>query len=611
MDTILLIAEEDQRIKNIVRFTFEQMDYKVVSTRSGASAVLKAKEIKPDLVLVDVSLPDKNGYEVSKEIKNNPTLKNTSVILLISSFVAFNQSKVAESLADDFIIKPFEFDEIIQKVKSLTTPRKSRINLPMIQGLDRKETFVNAILVLFAISLLAAPILYLNGRLKPSGIDSNLRHSYGVKNDPGSNKSPLVESKSASVAEKGQNITITLNEKGEIFINDIKCSLSRLKFEIAKRIAGFGEQMEHQVVFLKADGGVPYGNVMDVSAEIKKAGIKKIELAGEPTSLTKADHLDDAALSKKNDSKSGQSREPEVSGKLSKVQAVREGKPKTTYTTASHTEEGNSKKTTGSLKLTKASTTSSLKTTEKRQTPSKISGETKKKAEEKRSSGKDQIKTSQNGEREALEKVKKAERKKETLKQNSSAKNQIQIQMGGKKYVVKKGETLWRISKKFDTSVQDLMAANKLKDNKIRYDMVLIVPIGKEESQDTIRASERKNTNNFMKDIKIADWSLYVAWGMPTLHHVTIENTGNTAYSNIKIKVLYYYSYSTDSAKLETAEVEGILPITVAAYSKKTYLQKGITLKQGSASSMFGGTKEISIIGATPVIKDGNLLSLN
>ena len=215
MDTILLIAEEDQRIKNIVRFTFEQMDYKVVSTRSGASAVLKAKEIKPDLVLVDVSLPDKNGYEVSKEIKNNPILKNTSVILLISSFVAFNQSKVAESLADDFIIKPFEFDEIIQKVKSLTAPRKNRINLPMIRGLDRKGTFVNAILVLFAISLLAGPILYLNGRLKPSGIDSNLRHSYGVKNDPGSNKSLLVESKSASVAEKGQNITITLNERAK------------------------------------------------------------------------------------------------------------------------------------------------------------------------------------------------------------------------------------------------------------------------------------------------------------------------------------------------------------------------------------------------------------
>jgi biopolymer transport protein ExbD len=473
--------------------------------------------------------------------------------------------------------------------------------------MERKETFVNAILVLFAISLLAAPILYLKSRINPSGIESNLKPSHGVKNDSGSNKSPLVESKSASVTEKGQNITITLNEKGEIFINDIKCALSGLKFEISKLNT---KQMEEQVVFLKADASVSYGNVMEVSAEIKKAGIKKIELAAEPASLTKSDHLDDAAVPKQDDSKGSQGKEPEVSKQLPKIAVVKEGRPKTIYTTVSDTEEENGKKATGSLKLTKASRTSSLKTTEKKQIPSKIIGETKKKAEEKRNSRKDQINT-QNVEREALEKVNKAERKKETSKQNTSAKNQIQIQMGGKKYVVKKGETLWRISKRFDTSVQELRAANKLKDNKIRYDMVLIVPIGKEEPQDTMRASERKNTNNFMKDIKIADWSLYVAWGMPTLHHVTIENTGNTTYSNIQIKVLYYYSYSTDSAKLATAEVEGILPITVAAYSKKTYLQKGITLKQGSASSMFGGTKEITIIGATPVMKDGKLLSFN
>ena len=312
--------------------------------------------------------------------------------------------------------------------------------------------------------------------------------------------------------------------------------------------------------------------------------------------------MDNAAVSKKDDGKGGRSKEPEVSKQLSKIEAVKEGRPKVSYTTASRGEEGNGKKTTGSLKLAKETTTSSLKT---------MTGETKKKAEERRSSGKDQIKTSQTAEREALEKANKAEARKESSKQNTSAKNLLQIQIKGRKYVVKKGETLWRISKKFDTSVQDLMAANKLKDNNIRYDTVLIVPIGKEEPQHTMGASERKNANNFMKDIKITDSSLYVAWGMPTLHHVTIENTGNTTYSNIKIKVLYYYSYSTDSAKLETAEVEGVLPITVAAYSKKTYLQKGITLKQGSASSMFGGTKEISIIGATPVMKDGNLLSLS
>ncbi|MBI2487696.1 MAG: response regulator [Deltaproteobacteria bacterium] len=612
MDTILLIAEEDQRIKNIVRFTFEQMDYKVVSTSSGVDAVLKTTEIKPDLVLVDVSLPDKNGYEVAREIKNNPILQNTPVILLISSFVTFNKTKVTESLADDFIIKPFEFDEIIKKVKSLTIPSKNKIKPPIILNRERKETFAKVMLALFVISLLTTPILYLNSRSNPPRIEPNSKQAYEqVKNDSGSDKLLLVKSNAVSISE-GQKITITLNKNGKIFINDTKYAFSELNFEISKLIASLGKQIEEQVVLIKADPSVPYGNVIEVSAEIKKVGIKKIELDTEPLFLTESEQLGDRETSKEDDSKSSQNKELQVPRQLPKIEVVKEERPKVTYTMVSHTDKENGKKVTDGLKLAEASRTSVLKETEKKQTASKqiehkVTGETKKKVEEKKGPKEDQIKTSRTAGIEASDKLKKAEAKKETPKQKTSIKNEIEIK--GNKYIVKKGETLWRISKKFNTSVQNLMVANKLKDNKIQYGKVLIVPSLKEQPQNKTEALERKKNNNFLNDIKITDWSLYVAWGMPTLHNVTIENTSNTSYSDIKIKVLYYYSYSTDSAKLETGEVEGTLPVTVPAYSKKTYLQKGITLKQGSASSMFAGAKEINIIGATP-IKKVNVYSL-
>ncbi len=613
MDTILLIADEDQRVKNIVRFTFEQMDYKVLSTSSGADAVSMAKEIKPDIVLVDVSLQDKNGYDVSREIKNNPILKNTPVILLISSFVTFNETKVAESLADDFIIKPFVFEEIIKKIKSLTVQGRYRIKPPMILNRERKEMFVKAMLTLFFISLLTTPILYLKGRPNPPKVESNLKQPYGqLKNDSGSNKLLVVKSNAVSFPEKGQKVTITINEKGEIFISDAKYALSELKFETSKLIGNLGKQIEDQVVFLKADASLPYGKVMKVAAEIKKVGVKRLELDTEPVLLSKSEQLGDRETEKEN-SKTSPNNELPVSRELAKIYVAKQEKPKVIYTVLANTNKENGGKTPNGLKLTETSTTSPPKETEDKQVASKelinrAIGESKKKVEAKKGSREEQIKTSRTAKKEVSDKLKKTAAKKEIPKhKKTSIKEQLDVK--GNKYVVKKGESLWSISKKFNTSVKDLKVANKLKGNNIHYGKVLIVPGVKEEPQNNVAKLQRKK-NSFSKDIKITDWSLYVAWGLPTIHNVTIENTSNTTYANIKIKALYYYSYSTDSVKLETGEIEGTLPITVPPYSKKTYLQNGITLKQGSACSMFGGAKEIHIIGANAVRKDLNLYSL-
>ena len=113
----ILIADEDVRTRNLVRLIFtEHMGYKVIATSGGADAVLMAREIVPDIVLVDASLSNQNGYKVSREIKNDLFLKNTPVILLTSAFAAFEERKVSGAYADDVIIKPFEPEEIIKKV---------------------------------------------------------------------------------------------------------------------------------------------------------------------------------------------------------------------------------------------------------------------------------------------------------------------------------------------------------------------------------------------------------------------------------------------------------------------------------------------------------------
>ena len=68
----ILIADRDNKLRNLVRLMFtESMGYRVVDTASGKDAVLKAYAAKPDIVLAAVSLSDKSGYEVSREIKDN------------------------------------------------------------------------------------------------------------------------------------------------------------------------------------------------------------------------------------------------------------------------------------------------------------------------------------------------------------------------------------------------------------------------------------------------------------------------------------------------------------------------------------------------------------
>ncbi len=122
--------------------------------------------------------------------------------------------------------------------------------------------FVDVMLVLLVIFMVTAPILY-------QGVDVNL---------------PKVESKPIPAAEREKKIVVTINNKGEIFIEKEKYSLSQLRLEIRKLIIIQGKRIEDGDVFLRSDSDVPYGHVMEVMAEVKKAGVKKLGLVTEPLS---------------------------------------------------------------------------------------------------------------------------------------------------------------------------------------------------------------------------------------------------------------------------------------------------------------------------------------
>lgn len=127
--------------------------------------------------------------------------------------------------------------------------------------------FVDVMLVLLVIFMVTAPILY-------QGVDVNL---------------PKVESKPMPAAEREKKIVVTIDEKGEVYIEKDKYSLPELRVKIRELIRNMGKNPEEEEVFLRADSNVAYGTVIEVMAEIKKAGINKLGLITEPPA--KVDYL--------------------------------------------------------------------------------------------------------------------------------------------------------------------------------------------------------------------------------------------------------------------------------------------------------------------------------
>jgi CheY-like chemotaxis protein len=103
----------------VVELTFSKEDFVLEQARSGDEAIRKAKETRPDLVLLDLVMPDMNGYDVCAALRTDPALRSVPVILLAGTFESFDPQRAAQAGANDFVTKPFESQVLVGKVKQL------------------------------------------------------------------------------------------------------------------------------------------------------------------------------------------------------------------------------------------------------------------------------------------------------------------------------------------------------------------------------------------------------------------------------------------------------------------------------------------------------------
>src|SRR5262245_20454956 len=124
MSYTLLLADASTTIQRIVELTFASEDIDVVAFSNGEHAIASLDRNVPDIVLADVGMPGRSGYEVSRYIKNSPPLAHIPVLLLTGAFEPVDQTKALEAGCDGILIKPFEPQFVISRVKELL--RKSK-----------------------------------------------------------------------------------------------------------------------------------------------------------------------------------------------------------------------------------------------------------------------------------------------------------------------------------------------------------------------------------------------------------------------------------------------------------------------------------------------------
>ena len=115
----ILIADDNQNIREALSYLLEDEGYKLWLARDGAETLAMVKEVRPDILFLDVMMPEMNGYEVCRIIKNDPDLGKTYVIMLTAKGQVAEQERGRDVNADEYIVKPFSPMEILAKVKKI------------------------------------------------------------------------------------------------------------------------------------------------------------------------------------------------------------------------------------------------------------------------------------------------------------------------------------------------------------------------------------------------------------------------------------------------------------------------------------------------------------
>jgi len=146
----ILVVEDEKTIAELVAEALKRRGYRVELAHDGDSGLLAAETSLPDLVILDVMLPGMDGWEVCRRIRENPSTRNTPVLMLTARREERDLLAGFDVGADDYMKKPFSVNELAARVRSLLRRAKGGAEEgsitsagPLIVDNDREEAFLD------------------------------------------------------------------------------------------------------------------------------------------------------------------------------------------------------------------------------------------------------------------------------------------------------------------------------------------------------------------------------------------------------------------------------------------------------------------------------------
>ncbi|MFH1416008.1 MAG: response regulator [Elusimicrobiota bacterium] len=114
-----LIVDDEETVRNTASMIFKGWNLNVTVAEDGSSALNEVKKIKPDIILLDIQMPGIDGFEVCRILKTKRETRKIKIIMLTGLGKTFQVDRAFESGADDYVIKPVDWDRLKEKVSSL------------------------------------------------------------------------------------------------------------------------------------------------------------------------------------------------------------------------------------------------------------------------------------------------------------------------------------------------------------------------------------------------------------------------------------------------------------------------------------------------------------
>jgi len=115
----ILLVDDEEDILEFLKYNLQKENYKIAIAKDGKEAIAKAKEMMPDLIILDIMMPDMDGIEVCNNLREDERFDNTLIAFLTAKGESFTQVAALESGGDDYITKPIKPNVFKSRVKAL------------------------------------------------------------------------------------------------------------------------------------------------------------------------------------------------------------------------------------------------------------------------------------------------------------------------------------------------------------------------------------------------------------------------------------------------------------------------------------------------------------